>query len=66
MSLRLIAKDLYRLKKEVEALEKALLSASEKDSPELRKRLAEATAERDKLQAMLEAAKEPPKTRLPR
>jgi len=66
MSLRLIAKDLYRLKKEVEALEQRLLSAHESQRPELEKRLAEALQERDNLQAMLDGAKEPPAYRLPR
>lgn len=66
MSLRMIAKDLYRTKKEVEALEQTLLSAHESQRHELEKRLAEVRQERDNLQAMLDGAKEPPAYRLPR
>lgn len=66
MSLRMIARDLYRLKKEVETLERLLLSADESKRPELERQLAQARTERDRLQAMLDSAKDPPAYRLPR
>jgi GAF domain-containing protein len=66
MSLRMIARDLYRLKKEVEALERRLLACDESQRQELDKQLTKARAERDRLQAMLDGAKEPPPYRLPR
>ncbi len=66
MSLRLIAKDLYRLKKDVGALEQKILTASESEKSDIEKRLAAARQERDSLQAMLDSAKEPPAYRLPK
>jgi len=66
MSIRLIAKDLYRLHKEVERLERQLSSCSPERKVELQKRLAEARAERDKLQRILEESKGNPPYRKPR
>jgi len=66
MSIRLIAKDLYRLHKEVERLERELASCPPERKPELEKRLAQVRAERDKVQRTLEGAKGKPPYRKPR
>jgi len=66
MSIRIIAKDLYRLQKEVERLEQELSSCPSDKRKELEKRLAEVRVERDKLRNALEGAKEQPPYRKPR
>lgn len=60
MSIRLIAKDLYRLQKEVEEAEKELDHASEAERQELEDRLRNVKAERDRMRKILEGAKEQP------
>ena len=66
MSIRIIAKDLYRLQKEAERLEQELSSCPFDKREELEKRLAEVRVERDKLRNALEGAKEQPPYRKPR
>ncbi len=66
MSIRIIAKDLYRLQKEAERLEQELSSCPSDKREELEKRLAEVRVERDKLRNALEGAKEQPPYRKPR
>ena len=66
MSIRIIAKDLYRLQKEAERLEQELSSCPSDKREELEKRLAEVRVERDKLRNALEGAKEQPLYRKPR
>ena len=66
MSIRLIALELYRLEKEVSAIEKELASARDKGRDELKDRLRKIKAERNQIKKMLEGAKEEPKYRLPR
>ncbi len=65
MSIRLIARDLYRLKREVEALEKELQEAPLEKRDEIRNRLRKARAEKDRVQGILDGAKEPPPYRKP-
>lgn len=60
MSIRLIAKDLYRLQREVEEAEKELDHASEAERQELEDRLRKVKAERDRMRKILEGAKEQP------
>lgn len=66
MSIRLIALELYRLEREVSAIEKELASARSEHRDELRDRLRKIRAERNQMKKMLEGAKEEPKYRLPR
>lgn len=66
MSIRLIALELYRLEKEVSAIEKELASARDEHRDELKDRLRKIKAERNRARKMLEGAKEEPKYRLPR
>ena len=66
MSIRIIAKDLYRLQKEVERLEQDLLSCPPDERKELEKKLTEVRAERDKVRNALEGAKVQPPYRRPR
>lgn len=54
MSLRLIAKDLYRLQQKVDRLEKELGGAPAARRDVLRKQLAEAKRERDEIRRMLD------------
>ncbi len=65
MSIRLIAKDLYRLEKDVEQLEEALEQSPAEERPGLEEKLRKARAERDRLRAMLEGSKEEPPYRKP-
>jgi len=65
MSIRMIAKDLYRLLREVETLEKQLKNAPVEMRQELEDRLRKAKAERDRMQRTLEGAKEPSPYRKP-
>ena len=60
MSIRLIAKELYRLQQEVEALEGALGAVPAAERPVLEDRLRKTRAEQQRIRAMLEGAKEPP------
>jgi len=66
MSIRLIALELYRLEKEVSAIEKELASARDESRDELKDRLRKIKAERNRVKTMLDGAKEEPKYRLPR
>jgi hypothetical protein len=60
MSIRLIAKDLYRIIKEVEELEKEMENAPVEKREALENKLRKAKAEERKIHAMLEVKKEPP------
>jgi hypothetical protein len=66
MSIRLIAKDLYLLKKEVERLEKQVKSEPFEKLEKLEAQLRKVKAERDRMQAILNGAKEPTGYRKPR
>jgi hypothetical protein len=66
MSIRLIAKDLYRLQKEVDRLEQELKAAPTEKKVELEERLRKVRAERNRLRGMLEANKEPAPYRKPK
>lgn len=66
LSIRLIAKDLYRLQREVARLEADLQDACPNEQADLEDRLRRLRAERDHVQAVLDGAKEPPPYRLPR
>ena len=54
MSIRLIAKNLYRLQQEVEKLEKQIESAGTETREELRNRLRKVTAERNRMRRILD------------
>ncbi|MFA7346275.1 MAG: hypothetical protein WCZ86_00810 [Desulfurivibrionaceae bacterium] len=58
MSLRDLARELYRAQQQVERLEKLLLSASPAEEMELRRELEEARAERVQLQKMINGRKD--------
>jgi hypothetical protein len=62
----MIAKDLYRLQQEVEALEAALEATPFDKRDGIREKLRKARAERDKMRKILDGAKEPPPYRKPR
>ena len=66
MSIRMLARDLYHLEKEVERLENELNSAPLEERPELKDRLRKVKADRDKLRRALEGSKETPPYRRPR
>ena len=63
MSIRLIAKDLYRLSREVEKLENELAAAPAPQHQELEAKLREARAERNRLRAILDGQKDSPAKR---
>lgn len=58
MSLRDLARELYRAQQQVERLEKLLLSASPAEETKLRRELEEARAERLQLQKMIDGRKD--------
>ena len=58
MSIRLLAKDLYRLVREVEELEKQIAVASFKEKAALNDRLRRLKAERNRLRNALEGRKD--------
>ena len=58
MSVRLIAQDLYRIIREVEKLEKELLSAPVQNHEILKDRLRKAKAERDLMRRSLDGSKD--------
>jgi hypothetical protein len=58
MSVRLIAQDLYRIIREVEKLENALLTAPAQNHEVLKERLRKAIAERDLMRRSLEGSKD--------
>ena len=66
MSIRLIALELYRLEREVSAIEEELASARDEKRDELKDSLRKIKAERNRVKNMLEGAKEEPKYRRPR
>ena len=61
MSIRLIAKDLYRLRQEVERLETELAAAPMAEQEAIWARLRQARAERDRLRATLDGRKDSPR-----
>ena len=65
MSVRLIAKDLYRLQREAEKLEKHLEFTPTGKRDDLEDQLCKVKAERDRIRHILEGAKEPPPYRKP-
>jgi uncharacterized protein YlxW (UPF0749 family) len=58
MSLRDLARELYRAQQQVERLEKFLLSVSPAEEMEIRRELEEARAERLQLQKMINGRKD--------
>lgn len=58
MSLRNLARELYRAQQQVERLEKLLLSASPEEELVIKNELQEAQAERQQLQKMLDSRKD--------
>jgi hypothetical protein len=66
MSIRMIAKDLYRLKQKVEQLELEVNTAPAAKKDELVEQLRKARAEKDRMRGMLEANKEPAPYRKPK
>jgi ribosomal protein L32E len=66
MSIRMIARDLYRLQQEVERVEAEMKGAGSQRRQELEEELRKIKAERDKVRRMLEGVKEPPSCKKPR
>jgi SMC interacting uncharacterized protein involved in chromosome segregation len=60
MSIRLLAKDLYRLQQEVAKLEKELANATLDQHEKLQARLRAARIERDRLRSALDGQKDSP------
>lgn len=65
MSIRMIAKDLYRLRQQVEMLEKQVENAPPEKREELEERLRKVKAERNRMKRVLDGTKEPPVYRKP-
>ena len=65
MSIRIIAQDLYRFKREAERLEKELKVAPPEKGRELVELLRKTRSEEKRLQRILDGAKEPPPYRRP-
>jgi len=65
MSVRMVAKELYRLEREVESLERRVQTASPQERDQLETPLRQLRAERDRLRSILAAKKEPPPYRQP-
>ena len=65
MSIRMIARDLYRLQQEVERLERELKTTPLKEKDEIKDRLRKLKAERDQVRRILEGSKEAPPYRRP-
>jgi cell division protein FtsL len=66
MSIRLIAKDLYRITKEIEALEERLKTSTPQEADDLKLEIQRLRAERERLKKILEGHKSPPPYRLPK
>jgi len=66
MSIKLIARDLYRMKTEVARLEKEIERAPRDRQDALIEALRRARADLDRLERMLDGAKTPPDYRQPR
>ena len=64
MSIRLLAKDLYRLLKEVENLERRIETSGYKEKADLLDKLRRLKAERDRLRNALEGRKDSSPKRL--
>ncbi len=60
MSIRLIAKDLYRLIREVEDLEKKIEQTPYEKQSEMKDRLRKMRAERERMRKVLEGCKDTP------
>jgi len=61
----MIAKDLYRLRQEVERLEEQIKNAPIEKQEEMKDRLRKLRAEQERIRRMLEGAKEQPPYRKP-
>jgi len=66
MSVRMIARDLYRLQQEVDKLESRLKACSLAKREELEDQLRKARAEKNQVKRLLEGSKEEPPYRKPR
>lgn len=66
MSVKMIARDLYRLQQEVERLESQLKACLPAKREELEDELRKTKAEKDRVKRMLEGSKEEPPYRKPR
>jgi hypothetical protein len=66
MSVRMIARDLYRLQQEVDRLESQLKACPSAKREELEDQFRKAKAERDRVKRMLEGSKEEPPYRKPK
>jgi len=66
MSIREIAKLLYKLQKEIEALEESLDKDSTSERDKKIERLKQLRAERNKVKAILDRMKKKPEIRMPR
>ena len=65
MSIRMIARDLYRLQKEVETLERQMESVPYERRSEMENQLRKLRAERDRMRNVLEGTKEEVPSRKP-
>ncbi|UCD87866.1 MAG: hypothetical protein JSV01_09055 [Desulfobacterales bacterium] len=65
MSIRMVAKELYDLQREVEELEAKLESAPPHEREEMEELLRKARAERDRMRKILDGEKVPPPFRKP-
>ena len=66
MSIREIAKLLYKLQKEIEALEESLSKDNTSERDKKIERLKQLRAERDRVRAILDGMKKKPEIRMPR
>lgn len=66
MSIRMIARDLYRARKEVERLENELIKATGERKDQTADLLRKAKAELERMKGILEGSKESPPYRRPR
>ena len=64
--IRMIARDLYRLRRKVEEIEERLRVVSEDQKASIRNQLRKTKAERDRIKKVLEGNKELPPCRKPR
>ncbi len=60
MSIRIIARDLYRLRQEVERLEQQVENSSPEKKEALKERLRKVRAEQNRMRRILDGAKNPP------